>query len=160
MNKKVVLIFLSWLMVLFTMLMIFNFSEESGAQSTVTSGDVVKDVLDIVLPDEELTDDVVKKYQPPFRKLAHFGIFMLLGFCFANAFRNTINFKLIYSYIFSFVSTVVYAAFDELHQSFSLERGPSFKDVLIDSSGGLVGICLFALMIFIFNKFLSKKIHQ
>ena len=147
-------------MVFFTSLIIYNFSTESGDKSTITSGSVVKDVLEVILPEEEVTDEVVKKYQPPFRKLAHFGVFMLLGFAFANAYRNTLNVKLIFSYLFAFGSTVIYAVLDEFHQSFSLERGPSIKDVLIDSSGGLVGICLFAFMIAVFNIITTKKIHQ
>ena len=147
-------------MVLASMLMIFIFSEESGEQSAETSGGVIKDVLDVFMPEEDITEEVIKKYQFPFRKIAHFGIFMLLGFCLANAFRNTINLKLIYTYIFSFGSVVLYASLDELHQELSVNRGPSFKDVLIDSLGGLVGVCLFALMIYLFNKVYIKKIRH
>ncbi len=160
MKKKIILIIASWAMVLASMLMIFNFSEEDAEASTETSGGVIKDVLDVFMPEEEITDEVVKKFQFPVRKAAHFGVFMLLGFCMANAFRNTINFKIIYIYLISFASVVLYASLDEFHQSFTADRGPSFKDVLIDSSGGLVGICLFALMIFLFNKYLIKKIRH
>lgn len=145
-------------MVISSMLMIFNFSEENAEASTETSAGVIKDVLDVFIPEEEITDEVIKKFQFPFRKAAHFGIFMLLGFCFANAYRNTIRIKLLCSYLFSLGSVIAYASFDEIHQSFTVGRGPSFKDVLIDSSGGLIGICLFAIMIFLINKI--KKIHH
>ena len=160
MKKRIIIIIMSWAMVLASMIIIFNFSEESAEASAKTSSGVVKDVLDVFMPEEEITEEVVKRYQFPFRKAAHFGIFMLLGFCFANAYKNTISFKLIYSYLISFGSSCIYASFDELHQSFSEDRGPSFKDVLIDSSGGLVGVCLFALMIYLYDKYYIKKIRH
>jgi len=159
-KKRVLFITLSWLLVLLTMLIIYNFSEESGDKSTETSGDVIKDVLDIVMPEEEITDDVVKKYQIPFRKLAHFAIFMLLGFSLANAYKITINIKLFYIYLISFVTSSLYALFDELHQGFVVGRGTTLKDFLIDSLGGLIGVCIFILLQFIFNKFIKIKIRQ
>jgi len=159
-KKRVLFITLSWLLVLLTMLIIYNFSEESGDKSTETSGDVIKDVLDIVMPEEEITDDVVKKYQIPFRKLAHFAIFMLLGFSLANAYKITINIKLFYIYLISFGTSSLYALFDELHQGFVVGRGTTLKDFLIDSLGGLIGVCIFILLQFIFNKFIKIKIRQ
>lgn len=160
MKVKVIIIVFSWLMVLASMLMIFNFSEESGEQSAETSGGVIKDVLGVFMPEEEITDEVVEKHQYPFRKVAHFGIFMLLGFCLANAFRNTIKLNLIYTYLISFGSVILYASFDEIHQALSINRGPSFKDVLIDSLGGLIGVCLFALMIYLLDMLINRKIRH
>ncbi len=160
MKKRIIILVASWLMVFATMLMIYNFSEEDAKASSETSGSVVEDVLDVFLPSEDITDELVKKYQFPFRKLAHFGIFMLLGFCFANAYRNTIKLKQIYIYTLSFFSVIIYASLDEIHQGFTAGRGPAFKDVLIDSSGGLVGIGLFAVMMLIFYSYSKRKIRH
>ena len=160
MNRKAVIIILSWLMVFFTMLIIYSFSEENAKSSAQTSGGVVKDVLDVFLPEDEITDELVKKYQFPFRKLAHFGIFMLLGFSFANAFKNSLSINDIYGYVFSFLGVIAYATFDEFHQNFTEGRGPSAIDVLIDSAGGLVGILIFFIMIFTVKKIMNKKIRQ
>lgn len=156
MKSKIAIIVTSWLMVLATMIIIFNFSAETAEESTQTSGGVIKDILEIVLPEEEITDEVVKKFQLPIRKIAHFCIFMLLGFCFANAFKNSLKLKLIFNYALSFASVILYASLDEFHQSFVADRGPSIKDVLIDSSGGLAGILIFILMIYVFNVFKNK----
>lgn len=160
MKRKLFIIICSWLMVLCTMLMIFNFSEEDSTESSKTSSHIIEDVLGVFMPEEEITEEVIDKYQFSFRKTAHFGIFMLLGFCLANAFKNTISLKLVFTYLISFASVALYATFDEIHQGLSDGRAPSFIDALIDASGGLAGIGLFALMIFVFNTKLLKKIRH
>ena len=114
-------------------------------------------MLDIVLPKDEITPEVVKKYQFPFRKAAHFGIYMLLGFSLANAFLSTVKGKKYISYICALACGILYAILDEWHQNFSDGRGPSARDVLIDSSGALVGILIFVLFMYIFNRIKSKK---
>ena len=44
--------------------------------------------------------------------------------------------------IFSFLFSVLYASSDEFHQTFVVGRDGNIVDVLIDSSGTLVGILL------------------
>ena len=139
-------------MVLLTIIIIYNFSGETAKESTETSGGLINSILELFLPKEEITEELVTKFQNPFRKLAHFAIYALLGFCFANAFNNSFNFKHLYKYLLSFASTTIYASFDEIRQNFVENRGPSFKDVIIDSFGGLTGILLFTFMIYLINK--------
>lgn len=141
--KQKIIVACSWLCVVLTMLMIFIFSEENAEKSTQTSSSVIENVLDIVMPKEEITPEVVKKYQFPFRKAAHFGIYMLLGFCLANAFDATIRKKWYFSYPSAIILGAFYAVLDEWHQNFSDGRGPSAKDVLIDSAGIVVGVLIF-----------------
>ncbi|MBQ8738060.1 MAG: VanZ family protein [Clostridia bacterium] len=155
--RKSIVLTLSWACVLLTMIMIFCFSAEDAEKSTQTSSGVIEDVLDIVLPKDEITPEVVKKYQFPFRKAAHFGIYMLLGFSLANAFLSTVKGKKYISYICALACGILYAILDEWHQNFSDGRGPSARDVLIDSSGALVGILIFVLFMYIFNRIKSKK---
>ena len=156
MKEKIILI-ASWLCVLLTMVMIFCFSAEDAEKSTQTSAGVIEDVLDTVLPDEQVTPELVSKLQFPFRKMAHFGIFMLLGFCLSNAFERTIQKKWYISYPCSLICGILYAISDEWHQNFSFGRGPTIKDVLIDSAGVLIGISVFVLFIYIFNSIKAKK---
>jgi len=85
MKNKLVII-TSWLLVLLTMIIIFNFSGQSATQSSQVSEGVVVEILGIVMDKEEITPPVIQKFQFPIRKLAHFGIYMLLGFCMMNAF--------------------------------------------------------------------------
>lgn len=155
--RKSIVLTLSWACVLLTMIMIFCFSAEDAEKSTQTSSGVIEDVLDIVLPKDEITPEVVKKYQFPFRKAAHFGIYMLLGFSLANAFLSTVKGKKYISYICALACGILYSIFDEWHQNFSDGRGPSARDVLIDSSGVLMGILSFTLFIYLYNRIKTKN---
>ena len=51
------------------------------------------------------------------------------------------------------LAAFLYACSDEFHQSFVPGRGPAFKDVMIDSTGALVGLTI----IYIKNLRNSKK---
>lgn len=46
----------------------------------------------------------------------------------------------------AFLIAVVYAASDEFHQSFIPTRGPSVRDVMIDSCGALIGLTLLLIL--------------
>ena len=151
MKNKIIIIF-SWFLVLASMLMIYNFSAESAEKSTTTSGGVVVQILDIFMDKEEITPPVIKKYQFPIRKAAHFGIYMLLGFCMLSAFEKTFKIKIWLNIVFSLISCVLYAISDEIHQNFSAGRGPSPKDVLIDSAGALCGILIFWALLAMLHK--------
>lgn len=155
MKEKIVLA-LSWVCVFISMLMIFNFSAEDGEKSSSTSQKVVEDVLGIVMDKEDITPEVVQKYQFPIRKAAHFGIYMLLGFSLSCAYRMTFKNKKLLPYIISLPTAAIYAVTDELHQKFTSGRSPSAKDVLIDSAGALTGILIYALFIFLFLYLQSK----
>ena len=157
MRIKTLKIIVSWLMVIATMLIIYSFSGETAQESTETSGGIIEAILKLFLPNEKVTVDLIARLQHPIRKLAHFSIFALLGFTLANAFKVTFKIKNIFNYLLSLASVIIYASTDELHQGLIDGRGPSFKDVLIDSLGGLAGILVFALMLFIFNKLITKK---
>lgn len=157
--KNIIILATSWLCVVLTMVMIFCFSAQNAEKSTETSSSVVENVLDIVMPKEEITPEVVKKYQFPFRKAAHFGIYMLLGFALANAFQYTLNKKWYVSYPASALVSILYAVSDEWHQGFSEGRGPSLTDVLIDSSGAILGILVFITFTYLYC-FIIKKISS
>ena len=160
MNKKTFVIISSWLLVFVVMLMIFNFSSENAEQSTETSKDVVVQVLDVVMDKEEITPPVVQKYQVPIRKLAHFGIYMLLGFCMYNAFDKSFKLKFWLNMLLATVACIIYAISDEFHQNFSANRGPAITDVLIDSSGAVLGIILFFLFNLIYFKIFLVKFKK
>jgi VanZ family protein len=66
------------------------------------------------------------------RKIAHFTEYAILGFLAARAFRAHQRWFLI-----SLALIVVYALFDEYHQSFVPSRTASIYDSFIDMAGGL-----------------------
>ena len=156
MKNKTISIVISWLLVIATMLIIYCISNETGAESAKTSGGIIKAILELFLPNENVTEVLVSKFQHPIRKVAHFNIYALLGFTLANAFKCSFKIKLIYKFVLSFALVVIYASSDELHQGLVANRGPSFKDVFIDSCGGFFGIVAFFAMIYIISKLKSR----
>ena len=158
MKQKIIMISLSWLAVLATIIMILNFSFENAEESSDTSEGVIKDILEVVMPEEEITPTVIRKFQIPIRKIAHFGIYMLLGFCLSNAFKYSISIKQIFIYVIAFGSLFSFSIIDEMIiQSLSDGRAPQFLDCLIDSSGGILGIIIYMLISHITNKILKKN---
>jgi len=71
------------------------------------------------------------------RKLAHFTEFAALGMCLAWLYG-----MLQKSRLYPFLWGVLAAAMDETIQRFVPDRGPSIRDVCIDSAGVLTGIVL------------------
>ena len=91
----------------------------------------------------------IEKLHPIIRKLAHFSIYMVVGFSLMG-FMCTFDMRNIYKLISSFGIGVIYAVTDEIHQGFVPGRGPSIKDVFIDSAGVLTGIfILITLIVFV-----------
>lgn len=80
------------------------------------------------------------------RKLAHFTIFLALGALLVKAVgRLQLALGLTMLFAWGLANTV--AVFDEFHQSLTPERTPLIQDVVLDSTGALVGIMLGAILL-------------
>jgi len=97
------------------------------------------------------------------RKAAHFTEFAILGALFCadlvclRAVRFTQNMYVSAPLLFCSVpASALFAALDEFLQNFSDGRGPSIKDVLIDTSGALCATIIF-IGIFVLVRFIYKK---
>ena len=154
--KNKIIIAVSWVLVIFSMVIIFAFSSEDSNKSAQTSGTVTDVVLKPVAP-EHKTPELVKKVNFSVRKLAHFSAFAMLGFFTVNAFNMTFKKRLFIFSIISFFTTVLYAVFDEIHQKFVSGRVMSIKDVIIDSCGAIFGILLYLLILLIIKKVKNRK---
>ncbi len=78
------------------------------------------------------------------RKNAHFFIYLVLGVFVVNALRSS-GVQGYRRVGLALLICVFYAVSDEVNQYFVEDRGPQVKNVLIDSTGALIGICLFFL---------------
>lgn len=135
-NKKEKII--RWILLILWMLFIFIMSQQSGENSSEQSRIVILIFsslgIDINGYFGELSTFII-------RKAAHFTEYFIL---FVLAYRTI---KLYYqnrkSIILTIVFVFIYASSDEIHQYFVPGRGPAFRDVLIDTSGGVfAGICI------------------
>lgn len=89
------------------------------------------------------------------RKVAHFTEFATLGVYLCWLWR-ILNKKTLQQLLFSLAVAFAVACIDETIQIFVPLRGPGFKDVLIDSSGALSGICIFLLVQYFKTKALKE----
>ena len=144
MVKKVVL----WLLVLGCMAVIFSFSGQSAEESTGLSDSLLYDVLSFLKL--ELSETMIAFLSVFIRKVAHFSIYALLGalICLLMKWGYLLAGKRCF---FAPVAiSALYAFTDEFHQLFISGRSGQIKDVLIDSSGAVVGtvfvILLFSLL--------------
>lgn len=146
--KHIILFFLkplSFLPALAMMYVIFNFSAQSGDISGNLSYDVSYKLVEIgneVLNkglEEWQISDYAYEIEYPVRKLAHVTEYFLLAIAvsFPLYVYGLRGFPLLFV---AGLFCVAFAAGDEYHQSFVAGRGPSVKDVCIDSVGSFFGI--------------------
>lgn len=125
------------------LVIIFSFSSDNGDKSSSLSDNVIKFVVRTftsIEDDSEEMESIVNKYSFPVRKLAHFTEYFILGVITLNFFVSFgINKRvLIYTSIFCILA----ASLDEFHQTFVDGRSGNISDVLLDSSGSLIGAYL------------------
>ncbi len=122
---------------------IFMFSAQNGNESGNVSEGLTRNLFPSVV-----SDDLVFLLEKMIRKIAHYGIYFILGifayFTLWNYIRGftetkTMSFLLIVLVVgFCFI----YSISDELHQSFVPGRNGSFKDCCLDTFGALTGVIL------------------
>ncbi len=128
-TKRKIHVSISWVLVIICMGIIFFLSAQNGEESSDLSGSFVMALLNglgIVI-DEGLL-----------RSIAHCLEFMGLSVLLFNAVYVTWFLKL--TPVIAFFSTVLYAVTDEIHQIFVPERAFQISDILVDSTGALIGV--------------------
>ncbi|MGL4912929.1 MAG: VanZ family protein [Romboutsia sp.] len=148
MRKKIFLLLaISWMGVIFYM------SNQPASISSAQSGGVIE-----MLSTLPVIGNVIKAMTQNgtaefvIRKSAHaFSYATLAVLCFMSMYDVNINLKKIS--IISFLVAFIYACTDEIHQLFVNGRSGEVRDVLVDSIGAFIGICIVYLII----KLIEKK---
>lgn len=122
---------------------IFSFSNADGETSSGMSERLIKFITVTITdtePNSEEMEKIVEKYSFPVRKLAHFTEYFIFGLIVVNLLASfKIRKKmLLYVIVISLASSL----FDEFHQTFIAGRSGNIKDVLLDTSGALIGAYL------------------
>lgn len=141
-------ILLSLLLVIAVMGMIYGFSAQTGVESGAMSGRITTWVLNLVIPGfgdfpAEKQEAIRSTVGFVVRKLAHFSEYALLGFSLMlhiAQIQKKIAVRL--PWLWAWGIGTLYAASDEWHQGFVAGRGPSLRDVMIDSAGVIAGTLL------------------
>ena len=145
---------LSFLPALIMMYIIFSFSAQSGVDSGNLSYEVSHKIVEIgneVLQkdlDEWEIDQIAYEIEYPVRKAAHMTEYFILAVTVSFPFYvyGLRGFPLM---IVAELICVGFACLDEYHQSFVAGRGPSKRDVMIDSIGIAAGVILVQIICFI-----------
>lgn len=141
------------------MALIFAFSAQKAEQSDGTSTGLIEILAKIFYPgfealEREAQQAVVASFQFVVRKAAHLTEFASLGVLLC-AFAFTFGEKIRY-FLFSFLFGVFYAGTDEFHQLFVDGRSGQLSDVLVDTTGVLLGMAVFYFVVRIVVKIRQK----
>lgn len=132
---------LKFISVILWMFVIYYLSSQNGSESSVTSfgfTQIIYDALKTLIPNYSIDAQYFLIHYVPFiRKLAHFSEFFILGVLMLLLIKE---FRSKHPYILSSILCFIYACSDEIHQLFIENRYCSFKDVMIDTCGAIIGI--------------------
>lgn len=144
------------------MAVIFTFSSADGEESGSLSSEVGEIFCKIFVPGFDELDaagqqELIEKVDYPIRKAAHFTEYMILGILLSGAAVRKLAEIEGKRLLAVFVIGTLYAVSDESHQLFVADRSGKWLDVVIDSSGVLFSVFLFALVQKLFFKRQRKK---
>ena len=132
---------IAWVLLIAWMILIFLMSHQPGEISSSQSDLLLKVFSFIGI---ELNDYFGELATLIVRKVAHFSEYMILFFLSYNVSIRYTRKKQVRVLLIVFV--FIYACTDELHQHFIPGRNMAFKDVLIDTSGGLFAYILITII--------------
>ncbi|MDD7738658.1 MAG: VanZ family protein [Fusicatenibacter sp.] len=138
---------LSFLPALLMMYTIFSFSSQTGTESSALSEKVTRGIVVTVNRvtdrgwNSQQVEQRVDRYEYYVRKAAHMTEYCLLAVTIALP-LYVYGLRGMSLMLLAGIFCILFAAGDEYHQSMVDSRGPSVRDVGIDSLGALIGILL------------------
>ena len=141
MKRSKLRLWLCGALIAFLLSFIWGNSLLPGEDSGELSG-FVGSFLQALLPFLDLSSE---KGMHLLRKAAHFTEFAALGVSFAWLWSMLLS-KRLPAFVLPFLCGTAAAAIDETIQLFSPDRGPSIKDVALDTSGVLTGVLVLTLL--------------
>ena len=131
-----------WLPVVVWMALIFLMSTNLG--SAANTSRFIEPLLRWLIP--HISPHTIREIHFYIRKSAHLGEYAVLGWLLWRALRQTrpvapsrTRWKIA---VAALLMSAAYAATDEFHQSFVPTRTASARDVMIDTCGALIGLCI------------------
>lgn len=137
-----------WILLLGWMVFIAMMSNKPADISDSYSMGVIFKIEELGLP---LNDFFGEATNFIIRKSAHFIEYMILSILVANVLNLYLDKKR--SIFITIISVFLYACSDEIHQLFVQGREGSFRDVLIDTAGGITAVIIKML----YNMFSKKR---
>ncbi|WP_019412445.1 VanZ family protein [Paenisporosarcina sp. TG20] len=141
-NRKTLVKIISWIPVILWMFLIYTSSAQVADDSNELSKGITQSIVETVesiIPGNDISVDNLNYL---IRKSAHFFTYLILALLVLNAVRKSRIYG-IKSFTISLGICVLYAISDETHQLFVPGRGGQATDVLIDTSGAMLGIGIY-----------------
>lgn len=164
--KNKIKIIISWIVVALIVVAIFTLSSQDSKKSASVSDGFINNTIGSV-NNGELLENLENKYTYDvlsgfIRNLGHLFEYTVLGFFTYNAIYLSVKKRKLIKFIFSIIFVVIIASLDELYQGLS-DRVASYKDVGIDTIGGICGIigmmfCFFVIKLIKQEFFKNNKI--
>ena len=126
---------IAWVPAILWMGCIFFLSHQLAQASSSLSGGVMDWIISFIPSTTSIHMDVLHII---IRKGAHFGAYFILAVFVIFALKQQV--RNVRSYGIAFIICFLFAASDEFHQLFIPGRSGEIKDVLLDSSGSLLGL--------------------
>lgn len=133
---------------------IFALSSQNGGVSAGTSRQFTEILLKTL--GLECNDRTIEIINPVIRKVAHFSVYMLLGFL-TMCTCETFKWQRVYKFDFSTMFAFVFACSDELHQRLVPGRSGEFADVCLDTVGAMLGVLIVLAIALICVQIKKKK---
>lgn len=155
-----------WLPAVIMMCVIFYFSSKPANESKESSMTIASRVLNIyenitrVSVGDDKREETINTIDHIIRKCAHFTEYLILAIAISIPLcivHRMTGYRLA---LIAGLITALYAATDEFHQLYVPGRSGEIRDVLIDSSGALLGIVIFTLVSRIFHRKIDKGIED
>ena len=129
------------------MLSIFLFSTDNSRESTSKSNRVILGITNLFHKDlsNKEKEKIIDMFFVPIRKMAHFGIYLVLGISLISFLRE-FSIPILKLLLLSIFLAFLYACSDEIHLLFVPGRSGRFSDVLLDTLGASVGIFIYYLL--------------
>lgn len=119
----------------------FLFLMSTGAYSDRNTSSIIGHILRFFAP--AISETQIDAADTILRKLAHVTEYFIFGMLLFRAFRFGSLEPRMWQWAFSSLMVlVICAVMDEVHQSFVPERTASAADVVIDTTGGILALCI------------------
>lgn len=145
--NKITKILLSIILVFLWLFIIYNFSSMDNAGTNGLSKGIIFQIVQFITNyDYKEAINIVNMLNYPIRKCAHMFEFCILG---TIIYTSILNIKNKYSNKYLFISILlcfIFACFDEYHQLFVSGRTGQFIDVLVDTSGSIIGCIIITII--------------
>ena len=144
MNKRIILYLI---LTIISMLIIFTFSSKNSDSSNSTSKRLIDGGITIY---ENITNKkvnhkkIINKLNYPVRKVAHFTLYLILGFfVYEFLLLTSIPHKETITILLCFI----YSLTDEIHQLFVSGRTGQIIDIIIDTMGAITIVLIYKYII-------------